>query len=363
MKQLIKALLCIPLLMWASDPGDNFTPTGQYGIYNNCTQTVWIQNNNQPAADPTLIKLNPGDSYSYAINGQSVPSFSATPKLNCDADGNNCETGQSLPPCPGYGCQPAVDSEFEASFNDTSTFYDVSLVNGYTLPFKVRVIKASNEDNTACLNSDGSLLDIKMCPSHENLSTPYGSMNNFGQFKFGPYLYALNGATNTVVSLTNVDMRVTNPNTNNIIGCYAPVEKLASPTWGGLGVGYNTNDPAYNAGYYTPAIMYSCPFRTSELLNNTANGLSPNGADSLGFHQLSAFCNAAAGFCSSSDPNGVAAHLVCNMGPIVNTQYVKYIHRATVNAYAFQYDDAQELVCNSHQTKIVWELCPVKRTQ
>ena len=89
---------------------------------------------------PGNIKLNSGQSYSYNIpSGGWAGRF--WPKIGCDSSGNNCVFGQSSAPCPAGGCQPPADTKIEFNFapkgSSQQTWYDISLVDGYSLPIKI----------------------------------------------------------------------------------------------------------------------------------------------------------------------------------------------------------------------------------
>ena len=63
------------------------------------------------------------------------------PKTGCDNSGYNCEFGDSVPPCPVGGCQPPADTKVEFNFPpqppNQDSWYDVSLVDGYSLPMRI----------------------------------------------------------------------------------------------------------------------------------------------------------------------------------------------------------------------------------
>lgn len=63
------------------------------------------------------------------------------PKTECDGSGQNCAVGQSVSPCPTGGCQPPADTKVEffyPAINDpNAVWYDVSLVDGYSLPMEI----------------------------------------------------------------------------------------------------------------------------------------------------------------------------------------------------------------------------------
>ena len=161
-------------------------------------------------ADPDFLKVNPGAYHDYSIPDAGLCGFRLWPQARCGADGKkiglsgddmDCEIGpsggiHSKPYCPGelvnktgMGCSPPIDSKFEGSFGCTyddearcrttpqgatlfnvSDYWDTSLVDGWTLPFKVKVLDPCTfgpPDGTIdCLN-----LSIDQCPTDENLST------------------------------------------------------------------------------------------------------------------------------------------------------------------------------------------------
>ena len=340
-------------------------PATQFGVLNNCPYKVWFQSIDGSGLNAPIVGLNKGESYDYAINGQFVNSFRVWPKTGCDESGNNCTIGQSSNPCPsgGNGCAPPIDSKFEGTFNapgnSNVTSYDGSLVDGFTLPFSIRVTKAANETNSSCLDVEASNINYATsCPTTENLSTPYPQMlAAFGStYAFGGY----NTYGTPPVSLTSVNLMVINPNNGQQAGCYSPTTKLTypnnTPGWGGAGIGQGgTGNPAY----YNQAIMYSCAFTTSQLTNGTAPNL-PSSPDNQGFLNLSGFCKSVPGQnCNDGVPNGPAAHDICGLGPVPNTQYVNYVHANTHNLYAFAYDDTNgNLSCNESATKIAFITCP-----
>ena len=63
------------------------------------------------------------------------------PKINCEESGDECEFGQSSPPCPAQGCQPPADTKVEFYFPSQppteDSWYDISLVDGYSLPMRI----------------------------------------------------------------------------------------------------------------------------------------------------------------------------------------------------------------------------------
>lgn len=55
------------------------------------------------------------------------------PKIGCDANGANCEAGQSIEPCPPKGCQPAADTKVRFYFPPiqykSGSWYMIDLVS------------------------------------------------------------------------------------------------------------------------------------------------------------------------------------------------------------------------------------------
>ena len=96
------------------------------------------------------------------------------PKFQCDASGNNCLSGQSLPPCPTgpapfAGCQPPAETKVEFYFPKPSdpiqlSYFDITLVERSTL-LKTRIrpsVAASGSCDTFTCN-----LSFGSCPSNE----------------------------------------------------------------------------------------------------------------------------------------------------------------------------------------------------
>ena len=86
------------------------------------------------------------------------------PKIGCDSTGYNCEFGDSIPPCPPEGCQPPADTKVEFNFApqppNRDSWYDISLVDGYSLPMKI-VPRENNQGScvaTTCSMSLGNFL-------------------------------------------------------------------------------------------------------------------------------------------------------------------------------------------------------------
>jgi hypothetical protein len=170
----------------------------------------------------------------------------------------------------------------------------MSLVDGYTLPFKLWL----KGDTSGCDLTDGvidgSKLDVNACPRVENL------VNN-GVSTVTDYL----GVEH---SLDNIDLRVINTDTNQIIGCIAPCKFLTSPPPYGI-AGANISEST------NPALYMCCPSPpvTSE---------------------------------------------TCSAGPVVETEYVKYVSQTAPTSYAYTFGDKTGL--HTCPGNVVYELefCP-----
>lgn len=266
-------------------------------VKNSCKYTIWMQQQNIASA-PEIVKLKSGKSYTYAIDPAGNASARVWPKKGCDKNGQNCKIGQTIPPCPAGGCQPAIDSLVEGTFAcvahgcDVSTatsFYDVSQVDGYTLPFKLTA--KGTETNAACKNVNCKKFSNSNCPKNENLS----SNGKYNQYK-------------------SVDLRARNVSTNKVIGCFSPCEKLTAGTAsGGYGLAPDSDQ----------AILYCCP----SFKNNPAKTKKVQEA--------------------------------CLAGPVVDTKYVNFVHKAcNSRAYAWAYDDINGNLSCTGYTKLTMDVCP-----
>lgn len=149
--------------------------TERLRIVSNCTRPIWLSHSNNLSA-PQNIQLAAGQFHDYAIPAGGIGSVRFWPKLGCDANGRNCTIGDTGEgggvPCGPGGCQPPIDSKFEVTFAATgssaASFYNLSLVDGYTLPFSVTPIGAGAGAGS-CTASDCSMLTLDACPTAEDL--------------------------------------------------------------------------------------------------------------------------------------------------------------------------------------------------
>ena len=237
------------------------TYSERVSVTNSCPFTVWVTSlanaGSQPLRpDEMLVRLDPGQSHGYGIpDGGWGGQF--RPKFQCDASGNNCLSGQSLPPCPTgpapfVGCQPPAETKVEFYFPKPSdpiqlSYFDITLVDGYTLKTRIKpsVAALGNCSTFTCNLSFGS------CPSNE-------------AFGLGDLRVQRNGST---------------------VMCLSPCKRWSFPHPYGLG-------------------------------NSETDGLGRE------------LC--CAGGISSKD---------CNVGRVVQTQYVQTVRAKCPTSYSFAYDD------------------------
>jgi hypothetical protein len=192
-------------------------------VVNGCSSdSLWIAHiaNGQIGPDPQDVKISPGGNARFHTSAGGV-GLSATrfwPKMGCDQSGNNCSTGNSGGPGEGcviripgqpddYShCAPPFDTKFEATFaspgGSTKDTVDMSLVDGFTLPFKLEVTGGScTRHQQSFQKMDCSGLSLNRCPAAEKL----------------------NGKT--------VDLHGINPKTGKVTGCLSPCMKLTDDKW------------------------------------------------------------------------------------------------------------------------------------
>lgn len=192
-------------------------------ITNGCkSDSLWIANFAFQAPHfPQDLELAAGKTHAFDIPDEGLVATRFWAKWGCDKTGNECKIGQSGGPgesCPKEGCAPPIDSKFEATFgctlSDTSKcatnpsspdpahpdpvgpidWWDVSQVDGWTLPYKVEIIGDCPAVSSKVI--DCSHLSLDECPAKEDLG-----------LKSGPETLQL------------VDGKA-------LVGCYSPCAKL-----------------------------------------------------------------------------------------------------------------------------------------
>jgi len=190
-------------------------------VVNGCqSDPIWIAHiaANAIGPDPQNVKIEPGGSHRFTTsvgNGGGLTATRFWPKMGCDEAGNNCSVGESggpgegcvrhLPSGDDYsGCAPPIDSKFEGTFMPPGSpkgikdTVDMSLVDGFTLPFRLEAIGGECIRNGLVDSGlvDCSSLLMTQCPTAE----------------------AMHGTT--------FDLRAINPKTGKAAGCYSPCMRL-----------------------------------------------------------------------------------------------------------------------------------------
>lgn len=86
------------------------------------------------------MKLDPGESFIFDIDDKGWTGR-LWPKTGCDDDGNNCELGRSIRPCPD-GCHQSAQTKVAFFFPpmwDVSkdSYYKISFIDGYSLSSEI----------------------------------------------------------------------------------------------------------------------------------------------------------------------------------------------------------------------------------
>ena len=279
-------------------------PTTRLRITSNCTRSLWIAHSDN-VPDAQNVRLERGQSRDYQIPDGGLSAVRFWPKIGCDSNGHGCAMGDNGEgggkPCPATGCQPPLDSKFEASFaargGAAQTWYNLSQVDGYTLPFKVQPF-GSGADQGSCVRSDCSQLSLAGCPGDDDLS---------GGGAFPAY--------------SHEDLRVRD-GAGNVIACAAPCKKWNYPAPYGLGLP-EANDPGLHMCCPTPIDPAS-------------------GQCTVANHCMTSEACRAPG-----DPLSV-----------VHTDYVAALHAMCPSAYAYSYDDANGLHACPADTSFEVTFCP-----
>jgi hypothetical protein len=264
----------------------NKPATGRVTYKNGCTAApIWIawqvttasvsENTKKPAVYqhldmPPATMLEPGASVTHQIPDAGLIGYRAWPAFNCKpnaagktpADGwFDCQIGGSgglsqkdgpAPGCSAPGCAPAIDSLFEGTFGcrlkdkskcipnpsaaadsngnrpriNNQDFVDSSNVDGWTLPYTVKIDTKNCAKAPANKTIDCSGLLLSACTT-EDLSA-------------------------VDASLTKVDLTAKHPTTGALAGCYSPCSKLSSSNWGNTNyAGSSKTGPA--------TIPFCCP--------------------------------------------------------------------------------------------------------
>ena len=264
-----------------ADASDVAQPT-RLRIRNGCSEPIWIFYQSGfmggTMAAPHQLVLAPTAAYDYPIPDRGIAGTRFWPGYGCDSSGNNCAIGQSGGPadqgfvCPPNGCAPPIDSKFEGTFGCLPTVapgdcllnpadpahrplpvrdgWDTSMVDGFTLPYRVQVRGNCGRGPRNNL-IDCSGLPLSACPTAENISSA-------GQF---PAL----ASVSLRLSSVDVDAGAT------IQGCYSDCSRLTKPQRGGMN--FSPSDPQ--------ALAYCCPTPPITPVQCSAGPVAASGYTSL----------------------------------------------------------------------------------
>lgn len=275
-------------------------------ITNRCAEPIWIAHSDN-VADPQNVRLAEGESRDYAIPDAGLASTRFWPKTGCDASGHACTIGDNGEgggkPCPASGCHPPVDSKFEATFapkgSSDQTWYNLSQVDGYTLPFKV-VPRGEGAEEGSCVTSDCAGLALEKCPTGEDLS---------GGGKHPAF--------------ANEDLRVRDAS-GRVIACMSPCKKWNYPAPWGRGQPEDVD----------PGLHMCCPTPIDPAKNPGACTIANK--------------------CMTSE----ACSSVADPASVVHTDYVTAMRAMCPSAYSYAYDDAAGLHACSSTTGFEVVFCP-----
>jgi Thaumatin family len=277
--------------------------TARLRVVSRCAASIWIAHSDNVAGDQD-VELDDGDYHDYDIPAGGVASTRFWPKLGCDATGHACAVGDNGEgggaPCPAGGCEPPFDSKFEATFAATgsadATWYDLSLVDGFTLPLTVTPLGAGAGAGT-CTVSDCSTLTLDACPDHDDLGG------------------------GTYPAYADVDLRVSDPG-GAAIACLSPCKRWNYPAPYGFG----------QAEADDPGLHMCCP-----------TPIDPQSGN----------CTVANG-CMTPD----ACRNAIDPMSVVHTAYVAAVHARCPSAYSYAYDDGAGLHDCPADTRFVVVFCP-----
>mmetsp|Transcript_42831 Transcript_42831/g.136103 ORF Transcript_42831/g.136103 Transcript_42831/m.136103 type:complete len:393 (+) Transcript_42831:82-1260(+) len=200
-------------------------------VVNGCpSEPIWIAHLANVGVGPGQqnVKIEPMASHSFSeaeTDGLAGSRYWA--KMGCDEQGNHCKLGGSGGPtqaCVIGGsdysqCAPPIDTKFEATWGRKGApcnpaapsemagcdFVDISLVDGWTLPFKLEVLSGvctgKAEQHVSSLDCSG--LTVDKCPKDENLGAGHETVN----------------------------MVAISPHSGKPSGCYGPCLKLIDDKW------------------------------------------------------------------------------------------------------------------------------------
>lgn len=136
-------------------------------VSNRCRQTIWIGQltNDNGAPLPGGVRRLETNADTVYIIPDSGWTGRMWPKVGCNKHGDGCEFGQSIPPCGPLGCTPPAETKVEFHIPSVSSgqgvYYDVSLVDGYSLPAEIipsRIVRSDPNEPTRVV---GQLVNVE----------------------------------------------------------------------------------------------------------------------------------------------------------------------------------------------------------
>lgn len=320
---------------------------------------------------PTPQKLEPQKSLDFFTDPGGLAGFKSWAMIGCNEDGSECEIGQQMQfakvggGCPKNGCQVPISTSLEATFScrmedqslcnpnpadlskkiGNTTYFNVSLVDGATYPFRV-LVKGDDRVRCNCPANvptdqcsglsmiDGSKWDVSQCPSDEDLSFGGRYPNAQLEKERPPNLPE-------TVDLTKVDLRYVSKDGKRILGCASPAQKMTFGFPFGFHLAIDDADPKRPLS--VPASITTCPTPVRFICDKkNQTGCEPGVAciDTC----TSLDCkNSNVGICENCKAeNGCLVSDTCNApGGIIDTKYVKLAKKLVPSAYAWAYDDVR----------------------
>jgi len=214
-------------------------------VTNGCTrEPMWIAHMAGGGVGPDRqnVMLSPGESYQFNTP-DNLQSTRYWPKFRCNDQGDRCKIGGSGGPgetCdPSVGCAPPIDTKFEGTFGTAGQscspssgqiagcdWVDVSMVDGFTVPFKLSIQGNCTGASGAALTDtviDCSALSYDQCPGDE-----------------------------IVQGLGKLDLKLKHPSTGQVFGCYSPCSKMTLRSWNNTIAESHTPQDAIAAPYCCP---------------------------------------------------------------------------------------------------------------
>lgn len=303
-------LLCMRVALASGLVSVAFADGNRLRITNGCErEPLWIAHMAAATIGPDAqdVKIEPNAFFEFS----TPPGLTATrywPKMGCDENGHDCTLGGSGGPgehCvrkhDDYSrCAPPIDTKFEGTFGSQS------------LPCQDGV------GVEGCDYVDVSLVDgwtlpfvlkiVGQCVGTKGPTTDLTLDCSGLTFDQCPQYESLTAANGLVT-----DLRAVNPRTDQVAGCYAPCQKLVSEKW--------------------------------------------NNSESNGRFQWD---QEVAPYCCPTPPETPEA---CRSGAMIQTEFLKTVHRQCPGVYGYAYDDGMGLLrCSPFSIYELIFSCPDEHT-